>query len=61
MASAVNHKRARVGDSGASSVLGVAVPGEREEDEGKVAARMKQIAFGKNTLGYDAYIAAVPK
>jgi hypothetical protein len=48
-----------VGDAG-DAAAGEA-GAEREDDEAKAAARMKQIAFGKNTLGYDAYIAAVPK
>ena len=30
-------------------------------DPGRISARLKQIAFGKNTVGYDYYIAAVPR
>lgn len=32
-----------------------------ETDEIRIANRMKQVEFGKNTKGYDNYIAAVPK
>lgn len=32
-----------------------------EKDPARLAARLKQIAFGKNTVGYDNYIDAVPK
>ena len=32
-----------------------------ETDERKIENRMKQILFGKNTIGYDNYISAVPK
>jgi hypothetical protein len=32
-----------------------------ELDEHKIAMRLKQISYGKNTAGYDAYIAAVPR
>jgi hypothetical protein len=32
-----------------------------ESDEHRIAMRLKQISYGKNTAGYDAYIAAVPK
>ena len=34
---------------------------EIEKDPKRIAARLKQIAFGKNTGGYDNYIASVPK
>jgi hypothetical protein len=33
----------------------------KETDQTRIAARLKQIAFGKNTVGYDNYIAEVPK
>ena len=33
----------------------------RETDNAKIQSRLKQIQFGKNTTGYDNYIAAVPK
>ena len=33
----------------------------REMDMHKVETRLKQISYGKNTKGYDRYIAAVPK
>jgi hypothetical protein len=32
-----------------------------EEDERRIEQRLKQIKFGKNTIGYDRYLAAVPK
>ena len=32
-----------------------------ETDERKIENRTKQILFGKNTIGYDNYISAVPK
>ena len=32
-----------------------------ETDEMRIAGRIKQILFGKNTTGYDNYISAVPK
>lgn len=34
---------------------------ERETDITRLQARLKQIAFGKNTSGYDKYIQEVPK
>ena len=33
----------------------------REDDERRVEQRLKQIKFGKNTIGYDRYIATIPK
>ena len=33
----------------------------RETDERVIAGRMKQIQFGKNTIGYDNYLSMVPK
>jgi len=33
----------------------------RETDTVKIQSRLKQIQFGKNTTGYDNYVAAVPK
>lgn len=32
-----------------------------EEDERRIEQRLKQIKFGKNTIGYDRYLATVPK
>jgi hypothetical protein len=32
-----------------------------EEDPRKLETRQRQIQFGKNTIGYDNYISAVPK
>lgn len=34
---------------------------QRESDRHRLAQRQKQIDFGKNTLGYEYYIQAVPK
>jgi hypothetical protein len=34
---------------------------EKETNEQRIENRMKQIKFGKNTIGYDNYLAAVPK
>ncbi len=34
---------------------------EKETDPHRLAQRQKQIDYGKNTLGYQNYIAAVPK
>ena len=34
---------------------------EKETNEHRLENRGKQIQFGKNTVGYDNYIAAVPK
>ena len=36
-------------------------PYETEEDPHRVAQRLKQVEYGKNSDGYKAYIAAVPK
>jgi hypothetical protein len=33
---------------------------QRETDPHKVEMRLKQIQFGKNTTGYDNYIATIP-
>lgn len=32
-----------------------------ETDPQRIEARLKQIQYGKNTVGYDNYLAAVPK
>lgn len=32
-----------------------------ETNEHRIEMRQKQIQFGKNTIGYDNYLAAVPK
>jgi hypothetical protein len=32
-----------------------------ETNEHRISVRLKQIQFGKNTIGYDNYLAAVPK
>ncbi len=34
---------------------------EVENDPMKLEARMKQVLYGKNTIGYDNYTAAVPR
>lgn len=34
---------------------------DRECDEERLASRQKQIEFGKNTVGYERYLSAVPK
>lgn len=36
-------------------------PNESESDPHRVAQRMKQIEYGKNSLGYKAYLEAIPK
>jgi hypothetical protein len=33
----------------------------KESDPRKIEQRLKQIKFGKNTIGYDNYVVAVPK
>ncbi|CAM9747870.1 unnamed protein product, partial [Choristocarpus tenellus] len=35
--------------------------GDKETDPRRLAQRQKQIDYGKNTLGYDIYVATVPK
>lgn len=35
--------------------------GETETDPHRIEQRLKQIDFGKNTLGYDNYVKKVPK
>jgi hypothetical protein len=32
-----------------------------ETNEHRIQTRLKQIQFGKNTIGYDNYLAMVPK
>jgi hypothetical protein len=34
---------------------------DREDDAHRISQRQKQIAKGKNTIGYERYLAAVPK
>ena len=34
---------------------------EKETDSLRLQQRLKQISFGKNTMGYDNYLTAVPK
>lgn len=57
-----NDKRKRTRDAN-----DIPVPDElkfgsgREENPHRLEMRMKQIQFGKNTIGYDNYLAAVPK
>lgn len=46
----------RIGKS-QSSKFGTGI----ETDEKRLENRAKQILFGKNTIGYDNYLAAVPK
>lgn len=40
---------------------GFSVPTEKETDATKIQQRLKQIRFGKNTLGYDNYTKAVKR
>lgn len=37
------------------------LPSEREDNEHRLKQRQKQIDFGKNTSGYDNYLAKVPR
>ena len=39
----------------------VFAPREKETDAHRIAQRQKQVDFGKNTLGYDYYLKAVPR
>lgn len=41
--------------------VGVHLAATVENDPKKIQARLKQIGFGKNTVGYDNYTAAVPR
>ena len=34
---------------------------DRELDDHKIQMRLKQISYGKNTVGYDNYIVQVPR
>jgi hypothetical protein len=64
-----NHKRRMIGDrsSLSHSELTILTPDKFsvesnvEDDERRIEQRIKQIKFGKNTIGYDRYLAAVPK
>mmetsp|Transcript_37009 Transcript_37009/g.37664 ORF Transcript_37009/g.37664 Transcript_37009/m.37664 type:complete len:272 (+) Transcript_37009:22-837(+) len=40
---------------------GFKIESDKEFDDHKIQTRMKQISYGKNTMGYDNYIAQVPK
>lgn len=54
-------KRPRIDSSGSSSACSSYNTREIEDDPAVLLRRQKQIDFGKNTTGYDNYIAKVPK
>jgi histone RNA hairpin-binding protein len=47
-------------DGGEASSV-VQLVAEKEKDPKRLKQRAKQIKFGKNTIGYDRYVSAVPR
>jgi len=41
--------------------VGFKMQSNREFDDHKIEFRLKQISYGKNTVGYDNYITEIPK
>jgi hypothetical protein len=64
-----NHKRRVIGKNLQKEILKAidfnvekfSIESNIEEDERRIEQRLKQIKFGKNTIGYDRYLALVPK